>query len=1503
MRKGFFYWIVILLFFATYEGNAVPACPYPIEQKQPDGSVITIMLKGDERVHWATSADGYTLLLNADGFYEYAQKTLSGDLELSGVRAHNPDKRTPDETGFLKKVTKDLRYSHEQVNLLKQVWDTKKNILKSKEKSLKKGIRKANAATGTVHAPLVLVQFPGKPFTKSKQDFEMLMNQPNYTANETITGSVYDYFYDNSYGQLEFKVDVFGPYTLEKPIRGYDEFSGGNPAVMAREAALAAAADGCNFSNYDSDGDDFVDALHLIFAGYGQEAGAPAGDAIWSHSYITYTEEDGNRYYLVINDKIVYSYSCSPELRDTYGSNISHIGVIAHELSHVFGLPDFYDTDYSHQGQSIDTGTWDIMAGGSWNDNGRTPANHNAWSKNYLGWVPAAELSVETAITLPNPLTQGAAYRINTSTPNEYFLLENRQKQAWDAYIPSSGMLVYHVDENMDWSNNCLNCNPSHRGFYIKQAGGGANSNRTNRTNDPYPSSNNTAFSDTSVPDSKSWAGNNTAKPVTQITQNTGERTVSFQFMESPDYYDAALICFVDLLAVSYSMNEREIRVDLENQGRTFTSATITWSIDNQAQTPYTRTGSFTYGQKETLTLGRVALSAGVHTLSATVTVSGDVNVENNTISANIEIKDQERLPYATEFNGSLNGWESVDIVGGIDWQWSNLPNYWGMPINTGSYANGYALYGLIQEDGSVGPNSAQAALVSPIFDFSNVENSIDLSFEGNAISYIVAPVLRVQVSTDNFQNHITDVWSYTLLKEWELVSFSPLIDLSAFAGEPNVRIRFLYEGGFAYGWAIDDIKIAVNNTPRLKSLTVSSGTLSPDFNPTVTNYTVKVTNEVNSINIQAEAVRSSDGVSGTGTKNLDKGYNVFPITVTASDNSEQNTYTVSVKQEGQVFAVPFTEDFESDAPDWTTVNGEQVNQWHIGKATASGGDFSAYISNDGGLSNSYSNVSSAVFLYCDVYFTPLSDNSLVYELSFDWKGIGESYCDYVEIYLTDTDTEPVAGDRNFNGQWIGSAYYGDNWQKLFFNLPGNLSGTTKRLIFRWINDSSWESQPPAAIDNVTIQAINPSEALLGSLTVSEGILTPDFDPNTFDYSVLVTKNVSHITINASATHDRNYIYGTGTYYLNEGDNSFEIQVFNPDYYTQNVYRVVVRRLSSSFEIPFTEDFETRDSQMRWFFANGDARNQWAMGSATAASGIQSAYISSDGGSSNSYQPSSSNYVYIFTSIYVTPYSSDGYYQLSFDWKGLGELYFDYLSVLSSPFETNPVAGEEWSNASRWGQFSDASTWRKAQINLYDWNNRQGTIQQLAFMWVNNSGIERQPPVAIDNISIKYLSPTDATLSSLSASWGVLSPAFAPDRFNYRIDVDKSVSRIRLNAEANHPNAAIVGATEVNLNMGENTFTILVVAENPAYRNSYSVTVNRGAATGLENPEAALKVYPVPTTGRVYIENAGEEEIFLYSLPGELLLRTRENSIDLSAYPRGVYLLQTGERKVKVVKQ
>ena len=521
--------IISLILITGLKVFAAPAYPHPIEYVLPDGTTITITLKGDENINWAISEDGYTLLRNADGFYEYAQHAENNDLVLSGIEAKNIDQRSMEDVFFLDRIEKDLRYSREQIHYLLQIKDMRNSFSKHIEDKQKSGSRDF---TGNKTFPVILVGFQGKPFTKTKSQFEALLNQPNYTG-DGMTGSLHDYFNAASYNNLNFTCDVFGPYTLSNPISSYDDECDGDPRNMAREAMQLAHADGCNFALYDFDNDGYVDGTHIFYAGYGQEAGAPVCQSIWAHAWSFNPP-------LNLNGKYVYRYSCSPELRSTYGSNITNIGVIGHELSHVFGLPDTYDTDYSGSGgQSIDLDEWCMMAGGSWNDNGRTPAFHSAWCRNDLGWISATTISSQGSFTLPNPQNSGAAYIINTTTNNEYFMLENRQKVGWDAYIPGSGMLIYHVDENYaGWNNNCINCNPSHRGYYVKQAGCGSASNCTNRTNDPYPYGSNNSFTDISTPNSKSWAGANTAKPVTNITHNTSSRTITFDFMMGGDICD-----------------------------------------------------------------------------------------------------------------------------------------------------------------------------------------------------------------------------------------------------------------------------------------------------------------------------------------------------------------------------------------------------------------------------------------------------------------------------------------------------------------------------------------------------------------------------------------------------------------------------------------------------------------------------------------------------------------------------------------------------------------------------------------------------------------------------------------------------------------------------------------------------------------------------------------------------------------------------------------------------
>ena len=73
---------------------------------------------------------------------------------------------------------------------------------------------------------------------------------------------------------------------------------------------------------------------------------------------------------------------------------------------------------------------------------------------------------------------------------------------------------------------------------------------------------------------------------------------------------------------------------------------------------------------------------------------------------------------------------------------------------------------------------------------------------------------------------------------------------------------------------------------------------------------------------------------------------------------------------------------------------------------------------------------------------------------------------------------------------------------------------------------------------------------------------------------------------------------------------------------------------------------------------------------------------------------------------------------------------------------------------------------------------------------------------------------SDNTLKSLSVDEHELTPAFNKDTTEYKLTVDQSIEKIKINASANDSKASVAGTGEVNLANGENTIEIKVTAEN-----------------------------------------------------------------------------------------
>lgn len=518
MRKGFLKTITLFMLMALISigAFAIPANKQAITIRQPNGKTLTFVLGGDEYVNWATTLDQYTLVRNSEGVFTYGVLDANGDLVASKYVASNANERTAEEIAFLATLPVNLFYSESQIELKKQ----------NSPASAPANHDAKYPSIGTVKLLVILAGFSDLPFTYTNQNFVDLVSQDNYNG----TGSVKDYYRDNSNEQFVMDIDVVGPYVLPNTMAYY----GGNNAYGDANVdwfvahALAAADPDVDYSIYDNDNNGYVDAVHIIFAGT-PESSTGVDNEIWPHR----SNVNPN---IVKDNKRFGPYSCSAEKRNSVV--MDGIGTICHEFGHVLGFPDFYDTDYTGSGgDAVVPGDWDLMSSGSYLNNSATPAGLTGMEKHIANWAHPIELT-ETADYLYLPAINDSAvfYKIDLGNNNEFLMIEHRRKTRWDAYIPGQGMLIYHGQQNRidNWlynSQNNINVNPNNRGWYIVPASG--NDGHTESSYAPFPgSSGNTNFTNTTTPANTLMNGTPTNKPITSI-QYLNDSVITFNFMSN----------------------------------------------------------------------------------------------------------------------------------------------------------------------------------------------------------------------------------------------------------------------------------------------------------------------------------------------------------------------------------------------------------------------------------------------------------------------------------------------------------------------------------------------------------------------------------------------------------------------------------------------------------------------------------------------------------------------------------------------------------------------------------------------------------------------------------------------------------------------------------------------------------------------------------------------------------------------------------------------------------
>lgn len=480
-----------------------------VEVLQSDNTILSVKREKKGLLTYHTTSDGLLITTNDNGDYEYINiNPQTNEPMLSGILAHNPQKRSLVEQQFVSYLKAPnlktfLGTPELDLLLIGIILDVFKKI-------------KPVGTKGTQNVLVILMEFPDRRMKVSKAEFERQLRSPNYNG----TGSVRDFYLENSYGQLNINFTVVGPYTSDNNSSHYEPQSNKAEPLM-REAVRKANKD-INYRNFDNNGDGFVDFVHIIYAGE-----AVKDKTIWPHQW---QFNVWWAYWNRMDQKRFYQYSCSNELN---GTVMEGIGTLCHELGHQFGAPDFYDTNYGNDGQYRGTDNWDLMAYGNNNGGGHRPAHFNPFVKTQIfGWATLNELPNKGNVIL-KPVSRSAGqwsfYKIPTSTPDEYFILENRQQIGFDSSLPGHGLMIYHVHPDMrKVESDTRDINIKHpQKLYPVSAGATQNPSNSpesyepiNSYRTPFNSYSQNAFTANTIPSAKSWHGVPVSKELFFIQEN-----------------------------------------------------------------------------------------------------------------------------------------------------------------------------------------------------------------------------------------------------------------------------------------------------------------------------------------------------------------------------------------------------------------------------------------------------------------------------------------------------------------------------------------------------------------------------------------------------------------------------------------------------------------------------------------------------------------------------------------------------------------------------------------------------------------------------------------------------------------------------------------------------------------------------------------------------------------------------------------------------------------------
>ena len=717
-----------------------------------------------------------------------------------------------------------------------------------------------------------------------------------------------------------------------------------------------------------------------------------------------------------------------------------------------------------------------------------------------------------------------------------------------------------------------------------------------------------------------------------------------------------------------------------------------------------------------------------------------------------------------------------------------------------------------------------------------------------------------------------------------------------------KVEIKVTSENGTVNTYTVN-LERAKSKNADLKSLGVTDETISPAFDKDTLSYTVTVPSDKDKATITAEVADDRASLTGTGEKNLDYGENTFDVVVTGEDGTTKKTYTVKITREKKTDAT--------------------LSDLKVDDVTVSGFDKDTLSYTLPAVKNDKTSITiAATPTDSDATVTGTGSQNLVEgDNSFDvvvTAQDGTTTKTYtINIRRQSNDASLKSLEVTSDPEGTLSPAFNSDTKEYTFSAPADVTeveiaaeaNSENALV---TGTGKYNPRETSSVDvtvtgedgtintySITFEVAKSTNANLKSLGVTGQTITPTFDKDTTSYSVTVPSDTENATITAEVEDDRATLTGTGNVELGYGDNMLDVVVTAEDGTTKKTYTVnIIREKKTNADL---DDLQADDVTVPGFdkdtlvYDLGNVNSEKTTIKLSATTSDNDATI--DGAGTKDLVVGDNSFDIVVT-------AQDGTTKKTYTVKVKrlnSAKNLESLTITSDPegtlspafdpetteytYEADPDESEVTISATV-PEGSNATVTGTGTYNPRETDKVEVTVKA-------EDGTEKTYTV-----NLTLAKSRNADLKSLGVTDETISPAFDKDTLSYTVTVPSDKDKATITAEVADDRASLTGTGEKDLIYGNNSFDVVVTAEDGTTTKTYTVNIEREKKT-----DATLKDLKVggetvtgfdPETKTYTVDNVSNDTT-------TISIEATTNDIDATLTGIGTKTLQEGDNSFDIV--